>query len=210
MNLPNKLTILRICLIPFFVIAYFLPFTWGSYLAVGIFIIASITDFLDGFIARKYNLVTNLGKLLDPIADKVLVCSALFCVVSTNCLRFGCLLLPVNTFLNTEIFGKLLLTISAILIIARELIISVIRQVAASKSIVLQANIYGKIKTVLQVVSLPMLILLNGTQRVNNVASFFDYLWIISVILFLLAVIMTIVSGLIYIIQNRKVFAQND
>ena len=80
MNLPNTLSVLRMCMIPLFVVAYFLSPVW----AVVVFVLAAFTDFLDGYIARKYNMVTDLGKLLDPMADKVLVTAALFCVVGTN------------------------------------------------------------------------------------------------------------------------------
>lgn len=210
MNLPNKLSTARILMIPLFVIAYFLPFHWSSYLAAGIFVLAALTDFLDGHIARKRNMVTNLGKLLDPIADKVLVCAALFCIVCTNPLRFGSMLFPAGCFARADLFGQVFLTVSAILIVARELIISVVRQVAASKSIVVQANIYGKIKTVLQDIALPMLIVLNGTFHAAANANFFDYLWIGAVAVTLAAVIMTVISGFIYIIQNKKVFVEND
>ena len=90
MNLPNKLSILRIVMVPLFVVAYFLPFEWTPFVALGIFALAAITDFLDGYIARKYNLVTNLGKLLDPIADKILVCAALFCIAVSIRPLIGC------------------------------------------------------------------------------------------------------------------------
>lgn len=214
MNLPNKLSLARICLIPLFVVAYFLPYTWAVYVATSIFVLASITDFLDGYIARKYNMVTDLGKLLDPIADKVLVCAALFCVVATNPLGQGTQLVAFKTVVNFYQFGQIFLTVGAILIIARELIISVVRQVAAAKSIVLHANIYGKIKTVLQVIALPMIILLKAetfdfTSSIVR-PGFFDYLWIAAVVFFFLSVVMTIVSGVIYLVQNIKVFVQND
>ena len=86
MNLPNKLTICRILLIPFFVVFLLLPelTEYGKYIAAAIFIIASLTDFADGKIARKYNLVTNFGKFMDPLADKLLVCAAMICLVETG------------------------------------------------------------------------------------------------------------------------------
>ena len=84
MNLPNKLTILRIVIVPFFVIALTIEaIPFGKWIALGLFIIASLTDFLDGFIARKYNLITDFGKFADPLADKLLVCSALICLLNT-------------------------------------------------------------------------------------------------------------------------------
>ncbi len=215
MNIPNRLSLSRICMIPLFVAAYFLPYEWGVYVAIGIFLICCFTDFLDGYIARKYNMVSDLGKLLDPIADKILVCAALFCVVATNPLQyfhnFNGNLTASGNFI--ELFGIILLTVGAILILARELLISAVRMIAASKGIVVQANIFGKIKTVMQDISLPLLVLLNAQSFFNDNISdaaartlAFDIIWIMGVIIFSLAVIMTIVSGIIYLVQNRKVF----
>lgn len=221
MNIPNSLSLARICLIPLFVAAYFLPYDWGVYVAIAIFLICCFTDFLDGFIARKFNMVTDLGKLLDPIADKILVCAALFCVVATNPLQyfngklFAC---PLNAISN---LGVILLTVGSILILARELLISAVRMIAASKGLVVQANVFGKIKTVMQDISLPLLILLQvqaySSELVLRSASaggdyqsgmFFDIVWLLAVILFSCAVIMTIVSGVIYLVQNKGVFGQ--
>ena len=213
MNIPNSLSLARICLIPFFVAAYFLPYEWGVYVAIAIFLICCFTDFLDGFIARKYNMVTDLGKLLDPIADKILICAALFCVVATNPLKYfynSIFEMPVGV---ASTLGSVLLTVGAILILARELLISAVRQIAASKGTVLQANIFGKIKTVMQDISLPLLILMNVASMYTLVSyrpsvMWTDVIWLISVIVFGLAIIMTIVSGVIYLIQNRDVFKQ--
>lgn len=214
MNIPNSLSLARICLIPLFVAAYFLPYEWGVYAAIAIFIICCFTDFLDGFIARKYNMVTDLGKLLDPIADKILVCAALFCVVATNPLRNyydTCVGFPMGF---AETFGTILLTVGSILILARELLISAVRMIAASKGIVVQANIFGKIKTVMQDVSLPLLIVLNFAKIYKFMSYrpdvlWSDVLWFVAVAVFCLTVIMTIVSGVIYLVQNRGVFKQD-
>ena len=138
MNLPNKLTLFRVCLIPFFVV-FALVDVFGAadkYIAVLIFIIASITDMLDGHIARKYNLVTNFGKFMDPLADKLLVCSALICLIS----------------------NKLQAWI-VIVIISRELIISGFRIVAADNGIVIAASWWGKYKTTAQMIMIVLLIL---------------------------------------------------
>ena len=208
MNLPNKLSLVRICLVPFFVAAYFLPYYWGAYVAVALFLIAAATDFLDGYIARKYQMITDLGKLLDPIADKVLVCAALFCIVAINPLGYY------NDWAGN--FSTVFLTVGAIIIISRELLVDAVRQIAASKGVVIQANVFGKIKTVMQDISLPMLVLLNSSPE--QVASaileqnptpvlFWGIWWWASVVLFAVAVILTIVSGIIYLIQNRKVFS---
>ncbi len=136
MNLPNKLTILRMCMIPFFVVFMECNILGGAdkYIAAAIFIVASITDTLDGKIARKYNLVTNFGKFMDPMADKLLVCSALICL--------------------TNVIPKWIV----ILIISRELIISGFRTIAADNGIVIAASYWGKIKTVFQMIMIIWLI----------------------------------------------------
>lgn len=225
MNLPNKLSTLRICLVPLFIAAYFLPFFWGAYIAVGIFILSATTDFFDGYIARKYNMTTDLGKLLDPIADKILVCAALFCVVATNPLQY-LYYLDLNAFRLDWVvlsnhewavnFGTIFLTVGAALIISRELLVSAVRQIAASKGVVVQANIYGKVKTLFQDVSLPMLVVLHGIdfRATHDMASvgyiptlFSAILWWVAVSMFAIAVVLTVVSGVIYLIQNKKVFS---
>ena len=136
MNLPNKLTIFRVCTIPLFVI--FMEFdvlgNADKYVAVALFIIASITDALDGHIARKYNLVTNFGKFMDPLADKLLVCSALICLTGV---------IP---------------SWVVVVIISRELIISGFRIIAADNGIVIAASYWGKIKTVCQMIMIIWLI----------------------------------------------------
>lgn len=195
MNLPNKLSILRIIMIPFFVACYFVPLAYMPLVAVGIFILAAFTDFLDGHIARKYNLVSDLGKLLDPIADKMLVTAALFVVVSTN---------PLGSW-----YGILLACCSA-LILARELLISAVRQIATTKGIVIQANIWGKIKTVVQMVALPLLIVLQCWQYgFTSSQILYDVVWFAALVLFVLATLLTVISGYIYLVANRRVFSED-
>ncbi|MCR4842795.1 MAG: CDP-diacylglycerol--glycerol-3-phosphate 3-phosphatidyltransferase [Eubacterium sp.] len=140
MNLPNKLTTFRVLLIPFFVFFYISPYfpEYGRYIALGIFIVASLTDLLDGKIARKYNLVTNFGKFMDPLADKVLVCSAMVCMVGLG-----------------ELPSWIL-----IVIICREFFISGFRLVAAENGIVIAASYWGKFKTTFQMLMV-ILILVN-------------------------------------------------
>ena len=199
MNLPNKLTMARILLVPLFVVFYFLPFDFAPYVAVALFVVAACTDFLDGYIARKYNLVTDLGKLLDPIADKTLVTAALFCVVATNPLQYG-------AGLTGQIgqHGQVILAVCGIIVLARELIISAVRQIAATKGVVIQANVYGKIKTITQDVCLPILIVLNGAKYVNSL--FFDVVWWVGFALLIVSTAITILSGVVYLVQNKKVF----
>ena len=139
MNLPNKLTVLRVCMIPFFVVMLLLNGGENQtyrYLAAAIFIVASLTDMLDGKIARKYNLVTNFGKFMDPLADKLLVCSALICLVDL----------------------KQLPAWMVIVIISREFIISGFRLVASDNGIVIAASYWGKFKTTFQMISVILLI----------------------------------------------------
>ena len=140
MNLPNKLTIFRVILIPFFV--FFLLWQNGEnytfrMIALALFIIASLTDLLDGKIARKYNLVTNFGKFMDPLADKLLVCSALICLIELNALPAW----------------------MVIIIISREFIISGFRLIASDNGVVIAASYWGKFKTTFQMVSVVLLIL---------------------------------------------------
>lgn len=196
MNWPNRLSILRIIMIPFFVACYFIPMSYMPLISVGIFILAAFTDFLDGYIARKYNMVSDLGKLLDPIADKMLVTAALFVVVATN---------PLGSW-----YGILLACCSA-LILARELLISGVRQIATTKGIVIQANIWGKIKTVVQMVALPLLIVLQCWQYgYTSSQTLYDIVWYSGLALFILATVLTVLSGTIYLVANRKVFSEDN
>lgn len=138
MNLPNKLTILRVCLIPFFVV-FLLAEIFGTaddWIALFIFIVASLTDMLDGKIARKYNLVTNFGKLMDPLADKLLVSAALICLNAMDRLAAWVV----------------------IVIISREFIISGLRQIASDNGIVIAASYWGKYKTTFQIIMICLLI----------------------------------------------------
>ena len=138
MNLPNKLTVLRVLMIPFFVVFMITPLAEGNgkYIALALFCIASLTDMLDGKIARKYGLVTNFGKFMDPLADKLLVCSALICLIQ---------------------LGQLPAWV-VIVIISREFIISGFRLVAADNGIVIAASYWGKFKTVFQMTAVVLLI----------------------------------------------------
>jgi CDP-diacylglycerol--glycerol-3-phosphate 3-phosphatidyltransferase len=138
MNLPNKLTVLRVILIPVFLVFLMVPdIPCGKWIALGIFIAASLTDTADGMIARKYNLITNFGKFMDPLADKLLVCSALICLIELDQLPAW----------------------YVIIIIAREFIISGFRLVAADNGIVIAASWWGKFKTVFQMFTVMLLII---------------------------------------------------
>jgi CDP-diacylglycerol--glycerol-3-phosphate 3-phosphatidyltransferase len=180
MNLPNKLTILRVIMIPFFLVFMLTEIAGGAskYIALFIFVAASLTDLLDGKIARKYNLVTNFGKFMDPLADKLLVCSALICFVELDKIP----------------------AVVVIIIIAREFIISGFRLVAASSGVVIAASYWGKFKTVSQMIMIILLIL------------DLDYpvFYILEQVFIYLALILTVVSLLDYLIKNKQVLSEGS
>lgn len=184
MNVPNILTILRVILVPFVVVLLLVqPFEYSNYLALGIFGIACLTDMLDGMIARKYNLITNFGKFMDPLADKLLVCSCMICFTATG-------------YLPAWI---------TIIIIAREFIISGFRLIAADKGVVIAAGKLGKIKTVTQMIMLIILILdfKNSIFYSDiNVALVFI---IVEKVFIYLAAIFTIISLIEYLVKNKDV-----
>ena len=192
MNLPNKLTVLRMVLIPFmmfFYLATFIPYGIGKIVALVIFVVAALTDLLDGKIARKYNLVTNLGKFLDPIADKILTAAALFMIMAD-----GTIPAP---------YGVIVVTI----IIAREFMVSALRLIAASQGTVLAADIWGKAKTMVQMIALPILLLVPFLIELGGVAG-----WLILTVKIIgwvalgVATLLTIISGANYLIKNRHCF----
>ena len=176
MNLPNKITVFRIFMIPFFVACMLIKEIPYNEIAAGvIFIIAALSDLVDGKIARHYNLVTNFGKFMDPLADKILACSALVMLVQ---------------------FGKVDAWMVCI-VLAREFIISGFRLIAASNGIVISASIYGKIKTITQLFAISF-ILLNSTRLIKIPLNIDIILWYISVVF-------TIISAIDYISKNIKV-----
>lgn len=179
MNLPNKLTVVRVLMIPFFV-WFMLPSLGGEmaaskWIALAIFCIASLTDLLDGKIARKYNLVTNFGKFMDPLADKLLVCSAMICMIET----------------------KKLAAWFVIVIIAREFIISGFRLVASDNGIVIAASYWGKFKTVSQMAMIIVLI--------ADLGGVFD---LIGTALIWISLALTVISLVDYIVKNKQVLTQ--
>ncbi len=178
MNLPNKLTILRVILIVPFVLCMLLPGigTAGKYTAVAIFVIASLTDLLDGKIARKNNLVTNFGKFMDPLADKLLVCSAMICLTAND---------------------KLAAWI-VIVIISREFIISGFRLVASDNGVVIAASYWGKFKTTFQMIMIIMLILDFENDIFCLCAAAVTYI----------ALALTVISLIDYIWKNKAVLKE--
>ena len=180
MNLPNKLTVLRMIMTPFFIVAFM---SERYLIALAFFCIASLTDFFDGQIARKNNLVTNFGKIMDPLADKILVYSAL------------CL------FLDSGIIKAWML----IIILAREFVVAGMRTVAASEGKVLAAGMSGKIKTALQMFAVILMILGLGLPLAGQQAA--DMVSAAGYYLFLASLAATVYSGCEYVIKNKDVFS---
>lgn len=192
MNIPNRITLSRILLIPIFIILMSVPFNWGSFnigeteltiahlLGALLFIIASATDWVDGYYARKHNLITNLGKFLDPLADKLLVSAALILLVEIG-------LAPAWI---------------VIIIISREFAVTGLRLIAAGDGIVLAASSLGKIKTVSQIVAVAALLLHNFP---------FSYLGFpFATIMLYIALIFTVLSGYDYFVKNWHVMKEVD
>lgn len=189
MTIPTKITMVRLVMIPFVILCYCLQ-GLNEYLFIltsALFLIASLTDYLDGHIARKYNMVSDLGKLLDPIADKVLVAAGLFIVIDG-----GYIAIPYFALICTTI------------IIAREFMIGVIRQMAALKKVVLAADKLGKIKTATTMFALTFLLL----SRHDNIV--FVVLGYAGTVLFALATLFTLISGLNYLIKNFDLILSDD
>lgn len=189
MNLPNKLTIIRMVLIlPFVILLLGGHAGWGwfdavfggilkytDYIALAVFIIASLTDLIDGKIARKYGLVTNFGKFMDPLADKLLVCAAMICLVE---------------------MGRIPSWI-VIIIISREFIISGFRLVASDKGVVIAANFWGKLKTTFQMVMICLMIANIGSIR------------LLTDIVMWAALALTVISLVDYVVKNKEVMKDN-
>lgn len=177
MNLPNKITVFRVCMIPFFLILLLVPgIPYGKYLALAVFIVACLSDALDGYLARKNHLVTDFGKFMDPLADKLLVSTALICFVEAG-------------------------TVPAwvvVAIIAREFIISGFRLVASDNGMVIAASYWGKFKTTAQMIMCILFI-------VNLDNPFFN---VLEQIFMWLALVLTVVSLVDYIIKNRHVITE--
>mgnify|MGYP000531720037 CR=1 FL=1 len=178
MNLPNKLTVLRVIMVPFFVF-FMLTGVGGAankWIALIIFCVASLTDMLDGKIARARNLVTNFGKFMDPLADKLLVCSAMICMIP---------------------LGKLQAWF-VIVIIAREFIISGFRLVASDNGIVIAASWWGKSKTISQMIMIILLI------------ADIPALSVLNTVLIWVALILTVVSLIDYLVKNKNVLSMQN
>lgn len=206
MNLPNKITVARILLVPVFVVALLLPMDSANLIALGIFVIASITDSLDGHIARSRNMVTNFGKFLDPLADKLLVSSALIALAGMNKIPSWFVMV----------------------IVAREFMVTGIRLIASGEGRVIAASIWGKLKTITQIVAISLLLLDSTPYLVDDkhdvfminklkdlfstltVSPVMNTIGILSTIAIILAVVITVFSGIDYLVKNKDVLKLED
>lgn len=187
MNLPNKLTLLRIILVPFFVAAMLIEFPLHYLAALAIFGAASITDLLDGKIARKRNLITNFGKFSDPLADKILVISALLCMVQLGVC--DCVIV--------------------IVVLFREFAVTSVRLLAASEGKVVAANIWGKVKTVTQIVAIIIVFVLQILLEILTLSGISipgleSILFIIGEVMLWISTVFCIISGVIYLKDNKQ------
>ena len=180
MNLPNKLTVARLISLPFLIGCFYLDSDLGRWGVLVLFVLASITDFLDGRIARARNLVTSLGKFLDPLADKALVGSVLVCFVEIGYAS----------------------AVAVIIVLVRDYVVDGLRMEAANKGKVVAANIFGKAKTMFQMVSMTVILFLR--------AMYGDPAWLITTsnILCWIIALITALSGLKYVFDNREVLSE--
>ena len=187
MNLANKLTLLRIFLVPVFLIFFLVEgIDYGTIVATIVFIVASITDQLDGHIARSRNQITTFGKFMDPLADKLLVTAVFVCLVQIG-------MIPAW---------------AVIIILSREFAVSGLRSIAASNGLVIAASWWGKIKTVTQMLAILLFLLTVNIMTIGNtnlLVNFFPGFLVASNIVFYICVVITIISGIDYFIKNRKV-----
>lgn len=194
MNLPNKLTISRIIMTVFFLTALIVEFPFHFTLALVIFIIASITDFLDGSIARKHGLITDFGKLMDPLADKVLICSAFIGFIELGWMKAW----------------------MVVIIVSRELAITGLRLLAANKNQVLAAERQGKNKTITQITAIISLLIYNSYGDWGIAGKIFGFEivgqswtgWVAEISMWA-AVALTAYSGILYLWKNREVYLKD-
>ena len=191
MNLPNKLTVGRIVLVPFFVAVLLTDFPLNHLVALIIFVIASVTDMLDGKIARKRNLVTDFGKFADPLADKILVLAALLCFIQNG----------------------LCDCIAVIIVLFREFAVTSIRLIAASKGKVVAANIWGKVKTVTQMIAVITILAMQVVLDLPGIGvtipiDLSNIFLVAGEILIWISTVFAIISGAIYVIQNKQFISE--
>ena len=168
LNIANQLTIVRIVAIPLYLVVLYFNKEWSNVVATIIFILAGVSDFLDGYIARKYNMITDLGKILDPIADKILVAAALIALIDLDRLYWWI----------------------AVIMLARDFTMEALRNLAASKGIIIAAGIWGKLKTTFQMVAIGMISFKNVWLGINW--------YILGHILMYIALVLSIYSAYVY------------
>lgn len=190
-NVPNILTVIRILMIPILIVLFFVEFEGHRLAAALVYFFACLTDFFDGYLARKNNLVTNFGKFIDPIADKMIIACSLVAI---------CVVDPI---VEPAWVYKIVIAVCTMLILSRELMISVFRTIAADKKVVLAADMFGKIKTLVQMMALFALLPVTDFVVWNELAGIVFFYG--GVILLSLATILTVTSGVHYIIKNRVV-----
>jgi len=194
MNLPNKLTVSRFALTGLFLWALFSPFRYNDTLALFFFCLAGVTDFLDGRIARSRNLITNFGKLMDPLADKILTCSAFVAFVESTHMDLNA---PVKV-----------AAWMVIVIVGRELAITGLRLLAASKNVVLAAERFGKHKTISQIACIIALLVVDACQEWPVALKDFLMPWVptFAEVMLWVTVALTLASGVIYLWRNRRIY----
>ena len=183
MNLPNKLTLLRIALVPVFIAFFYIRMPWWNYWAALVFVGASLTDLFDGAIARKRGIVTTFGKLIDPMADKLLVCSALILLTALGWVH----------------------EVLVIIMVAREFVVSALRMVAAAEGKVLAADSWGKAKTVVQIVGVVVVLLRNGVFALIGMEN---VIVIAGFVLMCAAAVLSVISCTGYFVKNRAVLKE--
>ena len=195
MNVPNTLTMVRIFCTPLLILMFLLPIPQGIgvFIAFGIYALACITDFLDGYIARKYNLITDFGKFMDQIADKFLTTTAMFLVL------FG----------RAAVTANWLAVVMFLIVILRDILISGIRMVAANKNVVIAADIFGKVKSFFLDVASMVLILFVGLREVCN-CDFLMYVQVFGLSLMIIGVALTIVSCVNYTVSAIKQLTKEE
>ena len=189
MNVPNTLTMIRIFCTPLMILMFLLPIPKGIgiFIALGIYVLACITDFLDGYIARKYNLITDFGKFMDQIADKFITTTAMFLVL------FG----------NIAVASNWLAILMFLIVILRDILISGIRMVAANKNVVIAADIFGKVKSFFLDLASMVVLLYIGLTKVAT-CDFLRYIKVFGLSLMIVGVALTIVSCVNYTVQAIK------
>lgn len=191
MNLPNKLTVARILLVPFFVAALLIDFPLNNLVALALFGAASLTDMFDGKIARKHGLITDFGKFADPLADKILVISALLCFVQLG----------------------LCDCVAVIIVLFREFVVTSIRLIAAAKGKVIAANMWGKVKTVTQIVAIVCVLAMQTVLDLGGLgvllpAALPSVFTVIGEVLIWISTFFAVLSGVVYVAQNRQFISE--